>query len=65
MTRLITDLEGIHCDKCDCLIPRGEDAFNDNTMVYCESCFDKYLNELKEECRTEVNSYNFDLEEEG
>lgn len=63
--RLITDLEGIRCEKCDCMIAKGTDAFNYNNTNYCESCFDEELNDLKEECRVEVNGYNFDLEKEG
>lgn len=61
---MIQDLEGIHCEKCGKFIHIGEDAYNIASQVLCESCFDKYQEEEKNDCAYEVNNYNFDLEKE-
>jgi len=52
----------IYCSECNQEIEFGTDAFDWHQSIYCEACFDKELEELKEDSRVEVNYDNFDLE---
>ena len=41
----------LFCEYCECEIREGEDYWEINNDILCESCYDIYLKELKRDNR--------------
>lgn len=61
----IKKYDHINCDECQKEIQEGDFAYDlKGIQVVCETCYDKWLEQVKEDSKIEVNENNFDLEEE-
>ena len=61
---MIKSYNYIRCDSCGKTIEIGQDAYELNGEYLCEACYDDSAERMKNDARIEVNSDNFDLEEE-
>lgn len=54
----------INCDRCCSPIEIGQDAYELDGQYLCEDCYDEAESQIKRDARIEVNSDNFELEEQ-
>ena len=42
------------CSKCECELPSGTTCYDYYGDIYCENCWDRFLEQLTKECETEA-----------